>query len=129
MTTLYDGHEEGPFTVDLWIEESELIVEIESEAGLLQHLSFDLHSQYTGFLMPDMTEFTECFTHEDINFSDYSQENKRRSLPAPVCGNGSKEGGENCDDGNTTNGDGCSSACAIEAGYTCNTSVSPNTCI
>jgi cysteine-rich repeat protein len=30
------------------------------------------------------------------------------------CGNGTLEPGETCDDGNQTNGDGCSSTCAIE---------------
>jgi TonB family protein len=31
-----------------------------------------------------------------------------------VCGNGSLEAGEQCDDGNTTGGDGCSATCRIE---------------
>ena len=34
--------------------------------------------------------------------------------PAPVCGNSVLEGGEQCDDGNTNNGDGCSSQCQLE---------------
>jgi cysteine-rich repeat protein len=34
--------------------------------------------------------------------------------PAPVCGNGTKEGSEECDDGNTTAGDLCSATCTIE---------------
>jgi uncharacterized repeat protein (TIGR01451 family)/uncharacterized repeat protein (TIGR02543 family) len=38
-----------------------------------------------------------------------------------ACGNGIVESGETCDDGNTTSGDGCSSACAIETGYACAT--------
>jgi len=46
--------------------------------------------------------------------------------PPPVCGNGKVESGEACDDGNTTNGDGCSSTCGIETGYTCNGS--PSVC-
>ncbi len=33
---------------------------------------------------------------------------------APVCGNGLVESGEQCDDGNTVNGDGCSSTCQKE---------------
>jgi cysteine-rich repeat protein len=33
----------------------------------------------------------------------------------PVCGNGTREGAEQCDDGNTENGDGCSADCALEA--------------
>jgi serine protease len=34
----------------------------------------------------------------------------------PVCGNRTVEAGEQCDDGNTTSGDGCSSTCQIEGG-------------
>ena len=37
------------------------------------------------------------------------------------CGNGSIETGEDCDDGNEINGDGCSSACKLEAGFSCTT--------
>lgn len=33
---------------------------------------------------------------------------------APVCGNGIQETGEGCDDGNTTNFDGCASTCQLE---------------
>lgn len=32
----------------------------------------------------------------------------------PVCGNGVVEAGEQCDDGNTLSGDGCSATCTIE---------------
>jgi cysteine-rich repeat protein len=42
------------------------------------------------------------------------------------CGDGKKAGTEACDDGTTAGGDGCA-ACALEFGYTCNTSV-PNVC-
>ena len=37
----------------------------------------------------------------------------------PKCGDGRLEYGEYCDDGNTTSGDGCSSTCTLEPGYTC----------
>ncbi len=36
-----------------------------------------------------------------------------------TCGNGVIELGETCDDGGASDGDGCSSACAVEAGFTC----------
>jgi len=39
--------------------------------------------------------------------------------PTAVCGNGAVEGSENCDDGNTANGDGCSSSCNPEPGWSC----------
>ena len=43
------------------------------------------------------------------------------------CGNGNIETGEQCDDGNLVNGDGCSSTCQIEPGFTCNTQTNPDT--
>ena len=36
-----------------------------------------------------------------------------------VCGNGVLDAGEACEDGNTTNGDGCDDTCAIESGWDC----------
>lgn len=36
-----------------------------------------------------------------------------------ICGDGTKEVSEACDDGNDDNGDGCSDACLVEAGFTC----------
>lgn len=37
------------------------------------------------------------------------------------CGNGALDGREQCDDGNTASGDGCSQSCQIEANYECST--------
>ncbi len=42
------------------------------------------------------------------------------------CGNGDINSGEECDDGNTDDGDGCSSACTIETGWNC--TGEPSTC-
>jgi MYXO-CTERM domain-containing protein len=36
-------------------------------------------------------------------------------MPSPVCGNGTLDIGEGCDDGNTTSGDGCNEMCRIES--------------
>jgi fibro-slime domain-containing protein len=43
------------------------------------------------------------------------------TAPAPPsCGDGALDPGEQCDDGNTTGGDGCSANClVVEQGYTC----------
>ena len=40
-----------------------------------------------------------------------------------VCGNGVLDAGEACEDGNTTNGDGCDDTCAIESGWDCTEAV------
>ena len=39
--------------------------------------------------------------------------------PANTCGNGVREGTEVCDDGNTTNGDGCEASCLLTNGEMC----------
>lgn len=43
-----------------------------------------------------------------------------------ICGDGIVASTETCDDGNTNNGDGCSSTCMVEAGFTC--SLGPSSC-
>jgi MYXO-CTERM domain-containing protein len=44
----------------------------------------------------------------------------------PVCGNGIRDIGEACDDGNTTDGDGCNATCKIEDGFPCGPSGDPS---
>lgn len=45
----------------------------------------------------------------------------------PSCGNGLLETYEGCDDGNTVDGDGCSSRCTVEVTWTCPNVASPCT--
>lgn len=40
-------------------------------------------------------------------------------LTATTCGDGVVDVGEECDDGGTSGGDGCSAACLVESGYVC----------
>src|SRR5262249_15233996 len=47
----------------------------------------------------------------------------------PVCGDGIVDMTEPCDDGNTMSGDGCSSTCQIETGFTCMGMPSQCTCM
>ncbi len=39
--------------------------------------------------------------------------------PLPICGDGQLDLGEACDDGNMSDGDGCSSTCQVEDGWIC----------
>jgi cysteine-rich repeat protein len=41
------------------------------------------------------------------------------STLTPVCGDNRVVATETCDDGNVNSGDGCSSSCSVECGYTC----------
>ena len=43
----------------------------------------------------------------------------RRQDCQTVCGDGLWAGWEECDDGNEVDGDGCSSMCVVEEGWTC----------
>jgi cysteine-rich repeat protein len=45
----------------------------------------------------------------------------RLDIKPAACGNGVQDSGETCDDGNRTSGDGCTSYCAVEQGWTCPT--------
>jgi cysteine-rich repeat protein len=55
-------------------------------------------------------------TGSAINASGESALSNELALPAPppACGNGSLESPEQCDDGNTASGDGCSASCQVE---------------
>lgn len=44
-----------------------------------------------------------------------------------TCGDGEKELSEACDDGDNTNGDGCSASCTVESGWSCSGSL-PTAC-
>jgi cysteine-rich repeat protein len=44
---------------------------------------------------------------------------------AHICGDGTEEGSEACDDGNTADGDGCDSSCGEETGSACATAPDP----
>ena len=41
------------------------------------------------------------------------------NVNAPVCGDGKRNGAEECDDGNSMDGDGCSKQCTTELGFLC----------
>ncbi|HEY4184766.1 MAG TPA: DUF4215 domain-containing protein [Polyangia bacterium] len=58
-------------------------------------------------------------THLDVVTIDVPNAEKIVSDPK-LCGNKTVDNGEDCDDGNTDSGDGCSSLCQREPGYTCN---------
>ena len=58
---------------------------------------------------------TVCMLPVDAGASDTGID----AGPAGYCGNGVLDPGEQCDDGNTVNGDGCNALCQIEANWTC----------
>ena len=61
-------------------------------------------------LSPSITGRVGSATLEELR-APGAIELPRRVVVTPVCGNGIVESGEQCDDGNTQDGDGCSSTC------------------
>lgn len=61
------------------------------------------------------------FSCQNHGTSTIPQGNYSLQLSSCPCGDTHKETIEECEDSNTANGDGCSSLCLIEPGYTCPT--------
>ncbi len=61
--------------------------------------------------------FLDCYAAETANECQFDV----TGCTSFVCGNGAVEGTEQCDDGETTSGDGCSDTCVTESGYSCPT--------
>ena len=61
-----------------------------------------------------------------LSLKNLVEEKKQSENILGVCGDGIVDAGEQCDDGNITNGDGCSATCTIQAGFTC--TGSPSVC-
>ncbi len=62
----------------------------------------------------------DCDTYDDGNDGNQSCDEPT------TCGDGLIDGQENCEDGNAASGDGCSSACQVETGWSC--SGDPSVC-
>lgn len=75
-----------------------------------------------------ITEGSEQCDDTDVGGTDFPFDGCYRCVKEPSCsggvcvakcGDGQRFAGEECDDGNTFSGDGCSSDCHVETGYTC----------
>ena len=55
----------------------------------------------------------------DAGVGDGSQSGCVKTAAGSCCGNGTRDLGEECDDGNTASGDGCSATCRVETDWAC----------
>ncbi|MFH1759089.1 MAG: DUF4215 domain-containing protein [Patescibacteria group bacterium] len=74
---------------------------------------------------------SDCYLHNFSCMGDtpVSAEDPISSCGNGICGNNSVEPPEQCDDGNTTDGDGCSSACTNEGGGGCGDCANDSDCV
>jgi len=104
----------------------EPVCEFDSDLAKIESLEFDLEGELVvGFhendgmnvviLDPETCEFKDTSPYNTID--DYNDVESMAFMcmkDVQECGNGVVEFGEDCDDGNTVNGDGCSDECLIE---------------
>ncbi|MFH1503610.1 MAG: DUF4215 domain-containing protein [Candidatus Diapherotrites archaeon] len=124
--------EEGNYKIKYYIDNKEeaddnvhIIVKVDSGILLEESKLIDSYSSKTINL--DVSQL--CGTHtisveiesdgDECNLEDNYASREiyvdcNIEPPAPVCGNNILEESEQCDDGNSVNGDGCSSTCQLE---------------
>ncbi|HYC57162.1 MAG TPA: ice-binding family protein [Candidatus Binatia bacterium] len=81
-------------------------------------------STTTSTTIPDIgacCAFGDCFVSTEAGCQGVYQGDATTCSPTTcsICGNGSREGGEECDDADTADGDGCDSDCQEEECYDC----------
>jgi cysteine-rich repeat protein len=86
----------------------------ERGAITVQLMPFDVspNDEYAVWVIP-VADYDGSFVHTGAMHDKF----KVKPAPPQVCGNGTVEAveaGEQCDDGNTADGDGCSASCTIE---------------
>ncbi|MFT3697631.1 MAG: DUF4215 domain-containing protein [Kofleriaceae bacterium] len=89
----------------------------------------DLHAGGTAEVLQfhNLPAGTYYIDVDGYHADDYGPYTLAITASVPVCGNGTIELGETCDDGNTMATDGCDAACQIETGYSC--TGTPSVCV
>lgn len=104
----------NPNVGSFWIDDFSLR-EVTGQGGSTSvDYSYDLASlnpgTYSWYLEADDGSFVDQSTTRTLVVPE---------PPQPVCGDGVIEGTEQCDDGDSQGGDGCSAICQVESGWTC----------
>lgn len=91
--------------------------EVAAERGLFEYFpqdgSYKLTRSDMAYLIVALGEELQDVSSMLPASSSSSQDASQAQQATPVCGNGILEFGEQCDDGNLENGDGCSKICVI----------------
>lgn len=76
--------------------------------------------EYCYKINNDVNLCVECIVNQNCGAGGTCNSNKECEYEeSATCGNGVKEGSEQCDDGNLVDGDGCTSTCRNEGGNQC----------
>ncbi|MEM9056120.1 MAG: DUF4215 domain-containing protein [Pseudomonadota bacterium] len=87
-------------------------------AGSVPNAGFDCYGKFSEAWAGGATASTRLSDWLDPNGTGTLIVDGADAIPA-VCGDSMIGAGEQCDDGNTGGGDGCSASCQVEDGFTC----------
>jgi prepilin-type N-terminal cleavage/methylation domain-containing protein len=73
--------------------------------------TIDMAASTSYYVLVDATAFTDLASNAYAGITSNTAYNFTTAASGPVCGNSAIEAPEQCDDGNTSNGDTCSSTC------------------
>ena len=125
-TTIYNFGKNSEDEVRLKIKNSELGINIdefpielgnellEDDSKLSKSYAIPVSKQASGLYPIEIWLYYNDDVLDDYRKLELNAEKCEEEKPAIVCGNSKVEAGEDCDDGNTANGDGCSSLCKKE---------------
>ncbi|MDD5074587.1 MAG: DUF4215 domain-containing protein [Candidatus Peribacteraceae bacterium] len=104
-----------------------LVLEVSDVTGRLQRDSTVIYSGRTSTSTSSSSSSSTSSSSSSIatgsssssSSSSIATGSSSSSISPAVCGNGSMEAGEQCDDANLVPGDGCSGTCMTESGWGC----------
>ncbi len=76
----------------------------------------DLYAFFTGTKSLERSIWDTPFNRSSLVTLQCTSQSFNRSIQVNICGDGTKQTNEQCDDGNNTSSDGCSATCQTEAG-------------
>jgi len=117
--------------VSSWTAVNINLLDYSSEEGIKHTIKFVVSGGGSGTFYLDLAEikytpctdscvFGVCYTTDSGSTACHCDDNHEGAqCDTPLCGDGIVMYPEECDDGNKVSGDGCSSTCKVESGWTC----------
>ncbi len=114
------GVGERVFDVDLQgervLDDFDIVVEVGKNAALIKSFDVSVSGGSIELTITNNVFFAEIAAVEILG---PGQPYLGQGTEEPPCGDGIIDAGETCDDGDMQDGDGCSSVCQVESGWTC----------
>jgi len=106
------------FNVSVQNTNGTVLLEVNGANYTATNLTSDVYNvSVPGLAIGDYTYYWHSYGNGTLN--NFNSSSSLSFSISAVCGDGVISTGEQCDDNNTNNGDGCNASCQIESGYWC----------